>query len=191
MVIGLVMVRRLLHSTSVKPTEPDSVCADLTALYTHRSPFGSLCAQGASRADSRRTHHLHFFYYIRLDGNTLHSKLPAQSILRSPSRTDEPLCDNFESGVDPRCDAAERDRGLQFAPRCDTSVISARQRRFGHEMRTRDQIGPDDVRVGSSSSSAPVNTHCERRRLVARCQCHAARTIVAPRRDRRRANTRL
>ena len=191
MVVGLVVVRRVLHSTTVNLTEPDSVCADLTTLFTHRSPFGPLCAQGASRADSRRTHHLHFFYHIRLDGNTLHSKLPAQSFLRSPSRTDEPVCNNSESGVDSRCDAAERDRGLQLAPRGDTSVISARQQRFGPEMRTRGQTGPDDVRVGSSSSSAPVNTQRERRRLVARCQCHAARTIVAPRRDRRRANTRL
>lgn len=109
MVVGLVLVRRVLHSTSVKPTRPDSVCADLPTMFTRRSPVGPLCAQGASRADSRHTHYLHFFYHIRLDRNTLHSKLPAQSILRPPSRTEELVCNNSESGVNPRCDAAERD----------------------------------------------------------------------------------
>jgi hypothetical protein len=81
-----------------------------------------------------RTHHLYFFDCIRLDGNALHTKHPPQSVLRPSSRPDKRVGNNSEATVDPRCDATERDRGLQFTPRGDTSVVSGRQRRFEHEL---------------------------------------------------------
>jgi hypothetical protein len=77
-----------------KLTVPGSVCADLTTLFTHRSPIGTFCAQGASRAHCHHTHRLHFLHCIRLDRNTLHTKLPPQSVLRSSSRTDKRVRNN-------------------------------------------------------------------------------------------------